>query len=131
MLNKDLKKRMDRELRQYWINKKKLERLERDIIDESTSGNGQPRANTISNPTEKKAIRLASTRLILYCEERITYVENVIKQLNSFEKQVFYFIFKDGCNCSYCKNMKNIDKSTYYNIYNKSIRLLAEEWGEI
>nr|DAH37177.1 MAG TPA: transcriptional activator [Caudoviricetes sp.] len=131
MLNKDLKKRMDRELRQYWINKKKLERLERDIIDESASGNGQPRANTVSNPTEKKAIRLTSTRSILYCKERITYVENVIKQLNSFEKQVFYLIFKDGCDWSYCKNIKNIDKSTYYNIYNKSIRLLAEEWGEI
>lgn len=131
MLNKDLKKRMDRELRQYWTNKKKLERLEKDIIDESASGNGQPRSNDISNPTERKAIRLMSTRSILYCRERITYIENVIKQLNSFEKQVFLFIFKDGCDWAYCKNVKNIDKSTYYNIYNKCIRLLAEEWGEI
>lgn len=130
-LSKELKKKMEKEFRQYWLNKKKLEKLEQDIIEESASSDGQPRSNVTSDPTQQKALKLMSTRSILFLIERINYVENVIKQLNPFERQVFNLIFKEGCDWAYCKNVKNIDKSTYYNLYNKAIKLLAEEWGEI
>lgn len=42
-LSKDLKKRMEKELRQYWGNIHKLEQLKKEIIEESTSGDGQHR----------------------------------------------------------------------------------------
>lgn len=103
-LSKEVKKRMEREFKQYWDNKKKLEQLKQSS---------------------------QSSRAILLCEERMKYIENVMKQLNPFELQVFHYIFKECCDCIYCETTYNISKSTYYNIYNKSIRLLAEEWGEI
>ncbi len=104
-LNKQVKKFMDRELRQYKTNKKKIIRFE-----------------------EKNT---EASRIILLIKERIEYIENVIKQLNPFEKEVFNLIFFEGRDWLYCEVNKNISKSTYYNIYNKIINLLAEEWGEI
>ena len=128
-LSKELKKRMDREFRQYWDNKKKLEKLELDIIESNNPG--QVNSNSISDLTQQKAIKLLSTRSILYCQERITYIENVFKRLNSFEKQMFERIFKYGYDWLYCSVNFNISKSTYYNIYNKCLYYLAQEWGEI
>lgn len=130
-ITKDVKNRMIRELQQYWYNKKKLEKLEEDIIDSSPSIDGQPRSTTTSDTTAQKALKLVSTRSILYCRERIQYIENVINQLNPFEKKIFTKIFKDKCNWRYCESNFNISKNTYYAIYNKCIFLLAKEWGEI
>lgn len=104
-ISKDIKKRMEREFKQYWDNKKKLQEL---LIKS-----------------------VAPTRVLLYLEQRITYIENVINNLKPFELDVFYLIFKEKCDWLYCETNYNISKSTYYNIFNKSIRLLAEEWGEI
>lgn len=131
-VSKEVKIKMEQELMQYWENKKKLEDLKLRIIDASNnSTDSQGHSTSISDTTSQKALKLVSTRSILYCEERITYVENVIKQLNSSEKEVFEFIFKKRYNFMYCQTMKNIDKNTYYNVRNKCVYLLAKEWGEI
>ena len=104
-LPKELKKRMERELRQYYDNKKKLERL--------------------------KASCETGTRKYIYIEERLQYVENVYNSLKPFEKEVYDLIFKENCDSLYCETHKHIAKTTYYNIFNKSIYNLAMEWGEI
>ena len=104
-LPKELKKRMERELRQYYDNKKKLERL--------------------------KASYEQGTRRFVYIEERLHYVENVYNSLKPFEKEVYDLIFKENCDSLYCETIKNINRATYYNIFNKSLYKLAMEWGEI
>lgn len=73
----------------------------------------------------------ANTRNILFLEQRIANIETVISKLDSFEKEVFDMIFNKNMDWLYCKTIKGIDKSTYYNIINKCIYLLAEEEGEI
>jgi len=113
-IDKEVKKHMERELRQYCTNKKQIQKIEHEIMFNSTDN-----------------IKNTSTRTILYLKQRILYIENVIKQLKPFEKEVVELIFFKGYDWIYCENVKNITKSTYYNIYNKSIKLLAEEWGEI
>ena len=105
-MQKDIKKRMERELYQYYSNKKLLNRIKRESKD-------------------------ISTRRFLYLEQRITYIENVIASLNDFEKKMFDIIYKDKADCTYCQTYHNISKSTYYNIINKCIFLLAKEWGEV
>lgn len=102
-MQKELKKQMQRELEQYYDNKKMLENL--------------------------KVQQGVATRRYIYLEERILFVENVIKRLNDFEKEMFKLIFKEKADCTYCQTYKNISKSTYYNVINKSIYLLAQEWG--
>ncbi len=121
-LPKDLKKIMERELRQYYDNKKKLIRLKEMIIQE--------KQNT-SDPTGDKTIKIENTRRLIYLEERLHYVENVYNRLRPFEQEIYDLIFKKQCNPVYCENIKGISRSTYYNIFNKSIYFLAEEWGEI
>lgn len=120
-LPKELKNRMERELRQYYDNKKKLDRLKNSIIQEK---------NVSKDPTGHKVSTFENTRSLVYLEERLHYVENVYQRLNPFEQEVYDLIFKQKANVVYCEN-KNISRSTYYNIMNKSIYYLAEEWGEI
>lgn len=102
----EIKRYYKRELYQYKKNKEKLDK--------------------IINNKEK-----ANTRNILFLEQRITNIETVITKLNEFEKEVFDMIFNKNMDWLYCKTFKGIDKSTYYNIVNKCIYLLAEEEGEI
>lgn len=104
-LSKEAKKILERELRQYKENKQLINKLK---IDDNIS-----------------------TRVILICLDRIKYVENVFNKLNPFEKQVFEYIFYKNFDSIYCESYLNVSKSTYYNIYNKCINFLAEEWGEI
>lgn len=107
-LPKEIKKRMERELRQYYDNKNKLEYLKIQFANEKIN-----------------------TRTLLYLEERLLYVENVYKRLKPFEKEIYDLIFREKCDVLYCETHKHITKNTYYNILNKSILYLAEEWGEI
>lgn len=100
-LSKESKKFYERELHQYWENKKKICNLNK------------------------------NSRVIIYLQERINYIETVIKKLKPFEKEIFELIFKENADWKYCKVKKNIDKNTYYNILNKAIYLLAKEFGEI
>ena len=101
-LPKETKRYYERELRQYWNNKNKLRHIEK-----------------------------MNTRTVLFLTERIDCIEAVINKLDDFEREVFYLIFRDNASWLYCKNIKNISKTTYYNILNKCIYMLAEETGEI
>lgn len=103
-LSKETKKLMERELRQYKDNKRLLNKLKEDTTSPS--------------------------RALLICENRMKYIENVINSLTPFEKQMFEYIFYKNYDWIYCESNYNISKSTYYNIYNKCINLLAKEWGE-
>lgn len=104
-LSKESKKYYERELRQYKSNKKRLKQL--------------------------LANKNVSTRTLLFLENRINNIEEVIKQLNPFEKEIFDMIFIKGYDWLYCKEIKNIGKYTYYNTLNKIIYMLAKEEGEI
>lgn len=102
-LPKEIKEKMEREIRQYDNNKKKLEKIKQ-------SG---------------------STRQLLYLEERLEHVKTAYELLKKEEQEIYSLIFKKGCNWLYCQTMHNIDKNTYYTVYNKSLYLLAQEWGEV
>lgn len=111
-LPQESKKFYERELRQYWKNKVKL-----------------------NNLLEKKRKYLEndfrSSRTIFFLQEHIDNIEAVIRRLKPAELEVFEMIFKENLDWLYCKTKRNIDKSTYYKIFNKSIYWLAEEFGEI
>ena len=121
-LPKELRNRMERELRQYYDNKKKLDRLKNLLIQE------KPKT---TDPTGQKVVSFESTRTLLYLEERLHYVENVYNQLRPYEQEIYDCIFRKAYNPTYCETQENIGKSTYYNVFNKSVYLLALEWGEI
>lgn len=130
------KKYIINELYLYWKNKKDIEELEEDIIDESPSHpevNSRP-LNLISKPTESKGIKLAgnmSTRALIIAKRRIDYIGNAIKRLNEEDKEVFELIFRDGYSQKLAYTIKGISKDTYYSVFNKIIYLVAIEFGEI
>ena len=127
-----VKKKISAELYQYWDNKKELEELQRDILEESPApADGQPRGNSTSDPTEQKAIKLRTSRTILAVERRLKYIENAIARLDESEKEVFYIIFKEKHNQKMAETYKYISYDTYYNVYRKIIYYTALEFGEI
>lgn len=111
-LSRESKKFYERELRQYWKNKEKL-------------------GNLLSKKEKQLQNDYTSCRTIIYLQEHIDYIETVIRKMKPTEKEIFEMIFKENLDWQYCKTKRNIDKNTYYNIFNKSIYLLAEEFGEI
>ena len=100
-LSKDLKKRMEKELRQYWGNIKKIEQLEKEIIEESGTGNTQGKTNVTSDPTSQKVLKLISTRSLILLNQRIMYVANTINRLKPFEKEIFNLIFRENRDCAF------------------------------
>lgn len=102
-LPKEVKIRMERELRQYEENKKRLQKLK----------------------------KTDTTNRYLYLEERLRLVEIAYKRLKPDEQEIYNLIFKKHCNWLYCENMYQISKTTYYNVFNKCIQFLAEEYGEV
>lgn len=128
-----VKKRVETELYQYYDNKILLKEFEEDTLEASSYNDGQPRGNETSDTTAVKAIKLAdrSTRVLIETERRLRYVENAIKRLNSEEKQIFEYIFKDGYNQVLAQMYKYVSKDSYYNTYNKIIYYTAIEFGFI
>lgn len=102
-LPKEVKEKMEKEIKQYDYNRKKLERLK----------------------------SKGTTRQFLYIEERLQYIEIAYNQLKPNEQEIYNLIFKKGYNWLFCQTMHNIDKTSYYKVYNKSLYLLAQEWGEV
>ena len=102
-MQKEVKKLMEQELRQYKYNKCLLERLK------------------LNNKNPSRAI--------LICEDRMKCIENIYNNLTPFEKKMFERIFYDNYDWKYCETNFNISKSTYYNLHNKFINSLAKEWG--
>lgn len=129
---KDVRKKIENELYHYWDNKKELEELQRDILEESPEPqDGQPRGNETSNPTEQKAIKLRTTRSILAIERKLQYIENAISRLDNSEKEIFLIIFKYKYSQKRAETYKYISYDTYYNVYRKIIYFTALEFGEI
>lgn len=128
-----VKKRVETELYQYYDNKELLKEFEADILEASSYNDGQPRGNETSDTTVVKAIKLAdrSTRVLIETDRRLRYIENAIKRLNSEEKQIFEYIFKDGYNQVLAQMYKYVSKDSYYNTYNKIIYYTAIEFGFI
>lgn len=101
-LTKEQKNFYSREFYQYWDNKKRLEQYKN-----------------------------MNSRIVLYLIDRISSIENVIKELKDSEKEIFYMIFKENRDWLSCKMNMNIDKNTYYHVLNKCLYALAQEFGEI
>lgn len=120
------------ELYHYWQNKKILETMKVDIIEESPSpADGQPKGNKTTNVTEQKVIEINSNRTIIETEKRINYIEQAFKMLNEDEKKIAEMIFKDRYNAIIAETQKHISKHTYYHVYDKAIYYTALEFGYI
>lgn len=104
-LPKNIKKKMEQELFQYYENIILLQRL--------------------------KVQNTSSTRRYLYLEQKILYVSNVYNRLNSFEKKVFDAIFEEKYTLNSIQKKEYVSKNTYYRVFNKCTYYLAKEWGEV
>ena len=131
---KGARRRIQNELYLYWKNKKDLEELEQDIIEESPARpevSSSP-TNVTGNPTQSKALRLTgqmSTRAIIVAKRRIEYIENAIKRLNDEDKEIFELIFRDGYSQKVAYTIKGISKVRRETITRSTILQAVTNWG--
>lgn len=126
---KDIKRAVETELYHFEQNKKLLKELEEEIIEETPEIQENFHSNSISKPTEIKALKLMSTRRIIECSRRINYINKALRRLNEEELKIFDCIFVKGYNQMQAQNKEFISKDTYYNTYRKIIFFVAQEFG--
>ena len=126
-----VKKNVTNELYHYWDNVKMLEELKEEIIEASPAPpDGLPRGNLRGSPTESKVMKLNS-RAILVTANKIMQIENVIKMLNTYEREVFECAFRDRLSQPQASSERKISKDMYYNAKFKIIYLTAYEMGYV
>lgn len=119
------------ELYDYTSNKRKLMELQDEVLNSSTSSDGQPRGNQTGDPTGQKAIKLMTSRSIMIVTEKINNIERALDRLSDEEKDVVDIIFNKRCSQIKAETNYNISSDTYYNTKRKMIYLTAIEYGEI
>lgn len=130
-IDRHIKKYIKTELYNYEKNKKKINEIRDDIIDETPYNDGQPRGNGISDSTAKKADKLITTRAILIATEKVRNIDRALQRLNEQERRDVELIFFKGHSQKYAETYDNISKDMYYNLMDKMIYLTAVEYGEI
>ena len=119
------------ELYNYESNKKLLKELEDDILNSSSSNDGQPRGNETSDTTAQKATKLITSKAILIATKKITNIENALSKLTEEEKEIEDIIFNKRCSQAKAEIKYNVSPDTYYNTRRKIVYLTAIEYGEI
>ena len=130
-IDRDIKKYIKTELYNYEKNKKKIEEIRSNIIDETPFNDGQPRGNETSDTTAKKVDKLITTRAILIATEKVDNIDKALEKLTEQERKDVELIFFKGHSQVYAEMYDNISKDMYYNLMDKMIYLTAVEYGEI
>lgn len=68
-----------------------------------------------------------NTRNILIAEKRLMQIDNVLQNLNNYDRDVAELIFFEQYSQVRAEMSKNITKAMYYNCMNKVIYLVAKE----
>lgn len=119
------------ELYDYSSNKKKLIEMQDNIINSSSSNDGQPRGNATSDTTSQKAEKLITSKSIIIVTNKINNVERALDRLSKEDKDVVEIIFTKKKSQVQAEMEYGISYSTYYSIRDKIIYLAAIEYGEI
>ena len=114
-IDKKVYKYIDYELQHYEENKKELERMRAEILDASPApADGQPRGNTIGNPTEQKTMKLVTSAAILRIERTTKAIDKIYSQLSKEYKRFFDLCYIDQVGIVKTCNDIPISEKTYY-----------------
>jgi RinA family phage transcriptional activator len=80
-LRKEIRRYIETELQDYENTKREYELVQQDIVNQSGTLDGQPRGTDISQPTERKAIKLVTNKRLAQLERTIKAIERVITNL--------------------------------------------------
>ena len=127
-----IERNMHNELMHYYDNIKLLEELKEDIIlSSSPPPDGQPKGNTYGNPNESKVIKIMSSTRIIYVEQRLKAINNILNVLCDADKELFGIIYKEKYNATRAYIDKGISRDIFYSFKKKMAYLLAIELGYI
>ena len=130
-MDKHVKKFIMSELYNYEENKKKIKEIRSDIIEESSTNDGQPKGNEISDTVAKKTDKLLTTRALLIATEKVRNIEKALEKFNEQEQKDIENIFFKGHSQIYAEMNDGISKDMYYHLKDKMIYLTAIEYGQV
>ncbi len=132
-LSKELKRYLESELRDYKDNKKKIEELRNDIIEESPNMTlGTPPSKNKGNEVQTvKVHKLMTNTQINRLTTMCTAIENALSRLNDTQYEFYIRCFEKGqSKVKICIEMP-IGEATFHRYKNKIICLLAENLGYV
>ena len=132
-LSNEVKKYLERELKDYKYNKKKINELRLDIIEESPKVDlGVPSSpNRGSEGQTNKVHRLMTNTIIRRLEDMCYHIEKVLNELDDNKYEFYTRCFeKRQSKVKICMEMPIAEK-TYYRYKDKIVYSLAEELGFI
>lgn len=133
MVNNAAIRYLENELIHYRENKIELAKLHEEIEESSPAPpDGMPRGSTTSNPTESKAIRLMSSRTIIYLDRRLGAIERVVSRYCDNEEmmKLIRLRYIDNTHTAFgVMREVNISQKTFYRWRRELMEDLANELG--
>lgn len=129
-IDKKVYKYIDYELQHYEDSKRELEHLRNEILEKGTTpADGQPRGNTVGNPTEQKAMKLVSSTALLKIERNLKAIDRVYTKLSEEYRNFFeYNYIKQVGIVKVCQEV-GIEERTYYRWKDNIIYNVGMEMG--
>lgn len=128
-ISNELKRYLERELKDYTNNKRDLEILKLDIIEESPKIDlGVPSSPNKGNECQtSKVYRIMTDRQIKRIENMCYHIERILSMLNDAQYEFYVRYFEKGqSKVKICIEMP-ISEATFHRYKNKIIILLARE----
>lgn len=119
------------EMSRYLLYKKEIEVERERILNMSPlPPDGMPRGNSISNPTESKAIKLIESTAILFMERVVFAIDRVLERCDDSRRQIFKMCYIQGHTDWFrmCDDM-NISIETFRRYKRDLIESVAGEMG--
>ena len=129
-LKKEIRRYLERELKDYEYNKNKINELRDDIIFSSASNDiGIVAKNKISDPITNKVDKLINNKTIIRIETVVKAIDKVIEGLNADQTKFYNRCFKRGQNKYTIISEMPISEATYNRYKTNIINALANELG--
>ena len=131
-INKKIYNYIDFELTNYKFYERNIEQIRNDILYASPPPNdGQPRGNSMSDPTLDTVIKLTTPMAIYRMEYNKECIDRALKKLDSYHKEFFEKNYKEnnGNNMIKVCYELSISERTYYRMRNKIVEYVGKEMG--
>jgi len=119
------------ELEHYNQNKLLLEQMRDEIIDgQKPISEVKSNGGLQGNPTQNKAVRLASSTSILWLERSVGSIDRAMQKLDNIHRQIFALRYQEGVSCLSTCEMIPIARTTFFRRRMELLELVAIEMGK-
>jgi len=126
-------KMVEHELFNYDVTKAEIERLKDEIINKPPVAGEQERVqeSEVSNPTERKGLRLVSNTALLHMERTVGAIERALMQLEEEHNEIFELRYRQGLSWREVLSQTYMAQNSYFRKRRELVNAVAVNLGLI